>query len=74
MYALHVGGRKDTKKAKGVKTNVIARTITFNDYAQCLHREIEMVRRQSCIRSKLHKVCDVASQREESGAQRCDRE
>ena len=60
MYALRVDGKKDTKKAKGVKTNVIARTITFDDYAQCLQREIEMVRRQSCIRSKLHKVYTIS--------------
>ncbi|XP_043263922.1 uncharacterized protein LOC122404280 [Colletes gigas] len=60
MYALRVDGKKDTKKAKGVKTNVIARTITFVDYAQCLRKEIEMVRRQSCIRSKLHKVYTIS--------------
>ncbi|XP_076638746.1 uncharacterized protein LOC143350559 [Colletes latitarsis] len=60
MYALRVDGKKDTKKVKGVKTNVIARTITFDDYAQCLHREIEMVRKQSCIRSKLHKVYTIS--------------
>ncbi|XP_076663947.1 uncharacterized protein LOC143366632 [Andrena cerasifolii] len=60
MYALRVDGKKDTKKAKGVKTNVIARTITFDDYAQYLQKEIEMVCRQSCIRSKLHKVYTIS--------------
>ncbi|XP_076678775.1 uncharacterized protein LOC143374503 [Andrena cerasifolii] len=60
MYALRVDGKKVTKKAKGVKTNVIARTITFDDYAQCLQKEIEMVRRQSCMRSKLHKVYTIS--------------
>ncbi|XP_076678761.1 uncharacterized protein LOC143374488 [Andrena cerasifolii] len=60
MYALRIDGKKDTKKAKGVKTNVIARTITFDDYAQCLQKEIEMVRRQSCIRLKLHKVYTIS--------------
>ena len=60
MCALRVDGKKDTKKAKGVKTNVIARTITFDDYAQYLHREIEMVRRQAYIRSKLHKVYTIS--------------
>ncbi|KMQ82259.1 hypothetical protein RF55_23628, partial [Lasius niger] len=28
MYALRVDGKKDTKKVKGVKSNVVARTIT----------------------------------------------
>ncbi|KAL6418635.1 hypothetical protein ACFW04_011923 [Cataglyphis niger] len=56
MYALRVNGKKDTKKVKGVKSNVVARTITFDDYTQCLNEEIEMTRQQSCIRSKLHEV------------------
>ncbi|XP_025158762.1 uncharacterized protein LOC112589486 [Harpegnathos saltator] len=56
MYALKVESKKDTKKAKGVKTNVVARTITFDDYMQCLRDEVEKQRRQSCIRSKMHKV------------------
>jgi len=34
MYALRVGGKKDTKKVKDVKSNVVARTITFDDYTQ----------------------------------------
>ncbi|XP_036140462.1 uncharacterized protein LOC118644854 [Monomorium pharaonis] len=60
MYALKVDGKKDTKKAKGVKNNVVTRTITFDDYTQCLRDEIEMTRSQSCIRSKLHKVYTVS--------------
>ena len=59
MYALRVDGKKDTKKAKGVKNNVIARNINFDDYIQCLQDEIEMTRQQSCIRSKLHKVYTI---------------
>ena len=58
MYAVRVDGKKDTKKAKGVKNNVVARTITF-DYTRCLNEEIEMTRRQSCIRSKLHEVYTI---------------
>ena len=59
MYALRVDGKKDTKKVKGVKSNVVARTITFDDYTRCLNEEIEMTRQQSCIRSKLHKVYTI---------------
>jgi len=39
MYAVRVDGKKDTKKAKGVKNNVVARTITFDDYTRCLNEE-----------------------------------
>ncbi|KYN26658.1 hypothetical protein ALC57_03967 [Trachymyrmex cornetzi] len=46
MYAVRVDGKKDTKKVKGVKSNVVARTITFNDYTRYLNEEIEMTRRQ----------------------------
>ncbi|EFN83335.1 hypothetical protein EAI_05205, partial [Harpegnathos saltator] len=50
---------KDIKKAKGVKSNVIARTINLDDYTHCLREEIETSRRQSCIRSKLHEVYTI---------------
>jgi len=56
MYALRVDDKKDTKKVKGVKSNVVPQTITFDDYTWCLQDEIEMTRKQSCIRSKLHEV------------------
>ena len=55
MYALRVTGQKDTKKVKGIKKNVVTRTITFDDYTQCLSDEIELTRRQSCIRSKMQR-------------------
>ena len=60
MYALRVDGKEDTKKIKGVKKNVVERTITFDDYTRCLNEEIELTRRQSCIRSKLHEVYTVS--------------
>jgi len=60
MYALHVDGKKVTKKVKGVKTNVVARTITFDDYTRCLQNEIEMTRTQSCIRSKSYEVYTIS--------------
>ncbi|XP_077270952.1 uncharacterized protein LOC143902124 [Temnothorax americanus] len=59
MYALRIDGKKDCKKAKGVKSNVIARTIAFDDYTRCLNDEIEMTRPQSCIRSKMHEVYTI---------------
>ena len=54
MYALHVDGKKDTKMAKGVKSNVIARSIILEDYIRCLNNEMKC--KQSYIRSKLHEV------------------
>jgi len=52
--------KRTRKKVKGVKSNVVARTITFEDYTRCLQDEIEMTRTQSCIRSKLHEVYTIS--------------
>src|SRR5215469_14930598 len=60
MYALRIDGQKDTKKVKGIKSNVVAKSITFDDYTRCLHDEIEMKRQQSCIRSKLYDVFTIS--------------
>ncbi|RLU22202.1 hypothetical protein DMN91_006583 [Ooceraea biroi] len=59
MYAVKVDGKKGTKKAKGVKSNVVARKITFDDCVQCLREKIKMSRDQSRITSQLHKVYTV---------------
>ncbi|KYQ51880.1 hypothetical protein ALC60_09013 [Trachymyrmex zeteki] len=56
MCALRVQGKKDTGKAKDIKSSVVAKSITFEDYTRCLNDAIEMTRRQSCIRSILHEV------------------
>jgi len=32
IYAVKVHGKKEIKKAKGVKSNVVTQTITFDDY------------------------------------------
>jgi len=60
MYALRVDGKKDTKKAKSVKSNAVAQNITFDDNTRCLFDEIEMTQKQSFIRSKLHEVYIVS--------------
>ncbi|XP_036150881.1 uncharacterized protein LOC118648637 [Monomorium pharaonis] len=36
MYATRVLGGRNTKKIKGVKKNVVERTITFDDFTRCL--------------------------------------
>jgi len=56
MYTLDVDGKKYTMKTK---ITFIARSITFDDYMQCLNNEIEMKRRQSCVTSNLHEVYTI---------------
>ncbi|XP_018378038.1 PREDICTED: DNA polymerase-like, partial [Trachymyrmex cornetzi] len=60
MYALRVIGKSDTKRIKGVKKNVVAKTITFDDYVRCLNDVTVQSRRQSSIRSTLHEVYTVS--------------
>jgi len=60
MYVLRVDGKKDTKKIKGIKNNVVAKLITFDDYTQYLFDETEITRKQSCIKSKLHEVYTIS--------------
>ncbi|XP_071575611.1 uncharacterized protein [Temnothorax nylanderi] len=63
MYTYKVLGRDDTKKIKGVKRNVVAKRITFEDYVACLRNARELKTRQSCIRSTLHEVYTVSEQK-----------
>ena len=56
MYVVKMDDKKNTKKAKAVQSNVVARMITFDDYTRCLNEEIEMTHCQSYIGSKLHEV------------------
>jgi len=46
MYASTA--RKIRKKVKGVKSNVVAKSLTFDDYTRCLFDEIKMTHIQSC--------------------------
>ncbi|XP_071653374.1 uncharacterized protein [Temnothorax longispinosus] len=63
MYTYKVLGRDDTKRIKGVKRNVVAKRITFQDYVECLRNARELKTRQSCIRSTLHEVNTVSEQK-----------
>ncbi|KAG5335552.1 GT2D2 protein, partial [Acromyrmex charruanus] len=47
------------------QSNIVARSIMFEDYTWCLNDAIEMMRRQSNIRSKLHEV-DTISEKKKS--------
>jgi len=40
MYAVRVDCKKNTKKAKDIKNNVVSRMITFDDHMRCLNEEM----------------------------------
>ncbi|XP_011859332.1 PREDICTED: uncharacterized protein LOC105556829 [Vollenhovia emeryi] len=60
MYAARVLGQSDTKRVKGVKRNVVERTITFDDFTRTLRDMTEQSRSQYCVRSRLHEVYTVS--------------
>ena len=52
-YKLH---EKEHKKCKGVKRNVVAKSITHEDYKNCLMTKKEQLRKMNVIRSHLHDI------------------
>ena len=52
-YKLH---EKEHKRCKGVKKSVVAKTITHEDYKNCLRTKEEQLRTMNVIRSHLHDI------------------
>ena len=47
---------EDKRKAKGVKKNVIKKSLTFEDYKKCLFTEDELMKEMNIIRSQNHDI------------------
>ena len=47
---------EEKRKAKGVKKNVIKKSLTFEDYKKCLFSEEKIMREMNIIRSKNHDI------------------
>jgi len=60
MYALRIDGKRDTKKVKSIKSNMVSKSITFDDYTQYFFDKIKMTRKPSCIISKLHEMYTIS--------------
>ena len=54
LYSYRVEESYEEKKCKGVKKAVIKKTITFNDYKDCLFDSKPAMRKMNVIRSHLH--------------------
>jgi len=52
IYVLYLEGKKNTKKAKSIKSNSVAKSIMFEDYTRCLNDAIEMMNAQAVV----HKI------------------
>ena len=56
LYSYRVEEYYEEKKCKGVKKAVIKKTITFNDYKDCLFDNKPAMRKMNVIRSHLHTI------------------
>ena len=56
FYSFKVEDNSASRKAKGVKKNVIKNTLSFEDYKKCLFSENEVMKDMNIIRSKNHDI------------------
>ena len=55
-YKMFEEERKETKKCKGIKNVVIKKSITHDDYKDCMFTRREQLRSTNVIRSHLHEM------------------
>ena len=56
LYTFKVEDKGETRKAKGVKTNVIKKSLSFEDYKNCLFSEDKVMKEMNIIRSQNHDI------------------
>ena len=56
MYTFKVEDKGETRKAKGVKKNVIKKSLSFEDYKKCLFSEEKIMKEMNIIRSQNHDI------------------
>ena len=56
LYTFKVEEKGETRKAKGVKKNVIKKSLSFEDYKKCLFTEDELMKEMNIIRSEKHNI------------------
>ena len=56
LYSFKVEEKGETRKAKGVKKNVIKNSLSFDDYKKCLFSEEEVMKKMNIIRSQNHEI------------------
>ena len=56
LYSYKVEDEKDLKKCKGIKKNVVKKSIDFDDYVKCLFTGEKEMRKMKIIRSEKHDI------------------
>ena len=56
LYSFKVEEEGEIRKAKGVKKNVIKKSLSFEDYKKCLFSEEDLLKEMNVIRSENHDI------------------
>ena len=56
LYTYKIEEQGEKRKAKGVKKNVIKKSLSFDDYKKCLFTEEEIMREMNILRSQNHEI------------------
>ena len=56
LYCFKIEEDKEVKKCKGIKKNVVKKTIDFDDYKNCLFLDKKQMRSMKIIRSEKHDI------------------
>ena len=56
LFTFKVEDKGETRNAKGVKKNVIKKSLTFQDYKNCLFSEDKVMKEMNIIRSQNHDI------------------
>ena len=56
LYCFEIEDKGEIRKAKGVKKNVIKKSLPFEDYKKCLFSEEEVMKEMNIIRSQNHEI------------------
>ena len=56
LYSYRKSGGSEGKKCKGIKKNVVKKSITFKDYKYCLFKKSNVYRGQMLFRSFKHDI------------------
>ena len=56
LYTYKIEEKGETRKAKGVKKNVIKKSLSFEDYKKCLFTEEEVMKEMNIIKSQNHEI------------------
>ena len=56
LYSFRIEEEREVRKCKGIKKNVVKKTMDFDDYVNCLFLDKKQMRSMKIIRSEKHDI------------------